>query len=301
MEACPSKDKSSAKAKVYVLRIIAIITKVITFLRVTTFLKYTTTLYIIINRLYQKMLDFLSTINYFTKKEEILQIYRINKYNRYRRLSMISFSKKEQIIILLSVVLIVAGLGYKLLMKDNNNLENDISSTDELAFEPASDDIDNTEGIEDGALENSLIMVHVSGQVYTPGIIELVRGDRVIDAVNMAGGLTDDADLDRINLAKKVEDEEKIYIPKKGEELNDAQVDDLGYNSTDSESNNEKININKCSKEELESLPGIGNVIASRIIEYRSANLFKTIDDLRNVSGIGDKKFEGIKELITVK
>jgi len=145
--------------------------------------------------------------------------------------------------------------------------------------------------------DNGIIMVHISGQVHNPGLVELPYGSRVIDAVNLAGGLKKDADLDKMNLAKKLTDEEKIYIPKIGEE--EIPIGDFidGQNND----SNSKININICSKEELMSLPGIGEVLAGRILEYREQNPFKTIDDIKNVSGIGEKKFESIKELITTR
>ena len=146
--------------------------------------------------------------------------------------------------------------------------------------------------------ENQDIMVHISGEVYKPGIIELSLGSRVIDAVNLAGGLKKDADLDKINLAKKLVDEEKIYIPKIGDENIPVEASKID-NFTDI--GDGKININTCTKEELISLPGIGEVLAGRILEYREGNQFNTIDDIKNVSGIGDKKFESIRELITVK
>lgn len=209
---------------------------------------------------------------------------------------MISFSKKEQVVIVLSVLLIIFSLSYKLLIRDNGIVEKRVEYDNEVDTSEINQ-IDSDNNI----LEESLIFVHISGQVYSPGIIELVNGDRVVDAVNLAGGLTKDADIDRINLAKKVEDEEKIYIPKKGEETDIIEGNELSYSSSSSLNNSGKININKCTINELESLPGIGSVIAGRIIDYRSSTPFMSIEDLKNVSGIGDKKFEGIKELITVK
>ncbi|MBU5256763.1 helix-hairpin-helix domain-containing protein [Tissierella praeacuta] len=203
---------------------------------------------------------------------------------------MDSFTKKEQIGILLIVFIIIITLGFKFFMKDIIKPKDDImeiisfGETINLEEDRVSDN------------ENKIIMVHISGQVYNPGIVELEIGDRVIDAVKLAGGLKKDADIDKINLAKKLEDEEKVHIPKIGEELTSDII-----HSNDFKEKSLKTNINTCAKEELVSLPGIGDVIADRIIEYRKGNTFKSIEDIKNVSGIGDKKFEGIKELITVK
>ncbi len=203
---------------------------------------------------------------------------------------MDSFTKREQIVILLIVFIIIITLGFKFFMKDIIKPKDDIMEITSFG------DTINLEEDRVSDNENKIIMVHISGQVYNPGIVELEIGDRVIDAVKLAGGLKKDADIDKINLAKKLEDEEKVHIPKIGEELTSDII-----HSNDFKEKSLKTNINTCAKEELVSLPGIGDVIADRIIEYRKGNTFKSIEDIKNVSGIGDKKFEGIKELITVK
>ncbi|MBC8588823.1 helix-hairpin-helix domain-containing protein [Paratissierella segnis] len=214
---------------------------------------------------------------------------------------MDSFTKKEQIAILVVVLFIISLLGFHFidgnLLKQNKNigLINDI--IDEGDIEDPGEIEEETEKEED----NQIIMVHISGEVYNPGLIKLFSGDRVVDAVELAGGLKKEADLDRINLAKKLEDEEKIYIPKIGEEINKSELIASTEMPSSNDNTSNKININTCSISELESLPGIGQVIAGRIVEYRKSDSFKTIDDLKNVSGIGDKKFEGLKDFITVK
>ena len=209
-----------------------------------------------------------------------------------------SFTKREQIVILFIVLIIILSISFKFFLKDLfKPVQSEVGLMSKI-------DVEANLGISEEDLtiadDNSLIMVHISGQVYNSGIIQLVMGDRVIDAVKLAGGLTKDADLDRINLAKKVVDEEKIYIPKIGEvEFNENTLISKLPNNNDS--NSGKININLCSSKELEELPGIGEVIANRIIEYRSSQPFRNIDELKNVSGIGDKKFEDIKDLVIVK
>lgn len=199
---------------------------------------------------------------------------------------MDSFTKKEQIAIFVIVLIVIISIGYKFFIQDF--LKDDEESFGLIGehLEESDDEI-MEEDIND---ENYDIMVHVSGEVYRPGLVTLSNGDRVIDAVNLSGGLKNQADLDRINLAKKVQDEEKIYIPRIGEES--TQIGDT------SESAVSKININTCTKSDLETLPGIGAITADKIIEYRESNSFKQIEDIMNVSGIGEKKFESIKELI---
>lgn len=205
-----------------------------------------------------------------------------------------SFTKREQIVILLIVFTIIITLGFKFFLKDI------IDSRDNTMEVINIDKTIDSEGMESliADVEDNIIMVHISGQVYNPGIVELELGNRLIDAVKLAGGLKKDADIDRINLAKKLVDEEKIYIPKIGEEV--AEEIDISVKTGSSGKESGKININSCSKEDLIALPGIGDTIASRIIEYRTKNPFKSIEDIKNVSGIGEKKFMDIKELITI-
>lgn len=209
---------------------------------------------------------------------------------------MDSFTKREQIGILVIVLVIVVSLGFKFFARDIIKLEDNMEVINENQLE-ASEDIEDTSIIEE---EDTIIMVHISGQVYKPGLVELEAGQRLTDAVELAGGLRKDADIDRINLAKKLVDEEKIYIPKIGEEPSE-EISTIGVNDLNIEDTSGKININTCTKEALISLPGIGEVTASKIIEYRESTPFKNIEDIKSVSGIGEKKFQAIKELIIVK
>lgn len=205
-----------------------------------------------------------------------------------------SFTKKEQIAILIIVLFIIFAMGIKFILDDLKTPTpmNSLAQTDLIEEDTKSEEE------EDFEEDNSLIMVYISGQVYSPGVYELVTGDRVKDVVELAGGLTKEADLNSINLAKKISDEEKIHIPKQGEE--NIYIGQMAESTMSQTSNSSKININVCSNSELESLPGIGSVIADRIIEYRKSTPFNKIEELKNVSGIGDKKFESIKDLITV-
>lgn len=145
------------------------------------------------------------------------------------------------------------------------------------------------------------IIVHIEGEVVNPGVYRLDRDARVFDAVDIAGGLSKNADRKRINLAKKIVDEEYIYIAHKDE--GDLEIDyrDNLFTSTSAIENTNLININRANIIELKELPGIGDVLANRIIEYREEKGgFKSIEDLKNVSGIGDKKFEDIKDKVSL-
>lgn len=126
---------------------------------------------------------------------------------------------------------------------------------------------------------------------------------RIADAIEMAGGITEEADTNKVNLAYKLEDGEKIYIPSIYDKEEQAIISsDAGQGVSETDNiNKNKININKASEEELKSLPGIGEATALNIIEYRKNNgKFKSIEDLKNVQGIGNSKFENIKDKISV-
>lgn len=138
------------------------------------------------------------------------------------------------------------------------------------------------------------INVYVSGAVKKPDVYTLPLNSIVKDAITAAGGATGDADLDRINLAADLADQMQVYVPHKGEAAPPPPGSAPGAAT-------EKININTASVEELDKLPGIGPAIAKAIIDYRSKNgLFKKIEDINAVKGIGDALFEKIKDQITV-
>lgn len=136
------------------------------------------------------------------------------------------------------------------------------------------------------------ISVYVSGQVKNISVVELEDDGnlRFVDAVNAAGGLTDFADSDAVNLAAPLTDGQHVHIPTKDIFLLPQSI-----------SNSDLVNINTADAEKLATLKGIGPALAQRIIDYREQNgAFKTIDEIKNVRGIGDKKFAAFKDKITV-
>ena len=146
-------------------------------------------------------------------------------------------------------------------------------------------------------VEQDLITVDVKGAVKSPGIYDLPVGSRVNDAVQKAGGLTDQADSKSLNLAQKVSDEALVYVPTKGEEASQQS----GSGATSSTSKEKKVNLNKASLEELKQVKGLGGKRAQDIIDYREANgKFKSVDELKKVSGIGAKTIEKLKDYVTV-
>ena len=150
--------------------------------------------------------------------------------------------------------------------------------------------------------ENSAeLVVDVKGAVKSPGVYVLMRDDRVIDAITFAGGYTEDADSTYINHAQKLTDEMVIYVPKIGEEIDLEQQTFVNPSATENQTTNGKVNLNTASETELSTLPGIGPAKAKAILEYRQQNgRFKSLDDLKNVSGIGEKTYEKLKQYIEI-
>ena len=145
--------------------------------------------------------------------------------------------------------------------------------------------------------DKNTIVVYICGEVKENKVITLKENSRICDAIEAVGGLTDNADLTNINLAYILDDGEKIYIPKKGEETENYSIS--SYNNL---SNSNKININKATQTELETIPGIGPSTALKIINYRNENgNFSKLEDIKNISGIGNSKFENIKDYICLK
>ncbi len=211
---------------------------------------------------------------------------------------------------------------------------NDVVFADELGnvnnFEEHSNKIS---GELNANLEENKMFVHVLGAVNNPGVVQVRKGARVYEIIDLAGGITSEADLEWINLAEELEDEERVIIPykifdKDGNAIsiksqiydkiyNEKREEDsnisskylkgLGYELLDSSENesisnsNSLININSADAKTLETLDGIGSSTANKIIKYRQeVGKFNTIEELKNVKGIGDSKFNAIKNKITV-
>lgn len=149
------------------------------------------------------------------------------------------------------------------------------------------------------------IVIDVKGAVKKPGVYDMQSGDRVHHVIQKAGGVLDGADQNQLNLALLLQDGMVIYVPKKGEEGAASGAAPEGQSNVESTEQNgsaKTVNINTATSEELQTLPGIGPSRAETIIAYREENGgFKTIEDMMNVSGIGEKSFEKLKPSITVK
>lgn len=147
--------------------------------------------------------------------------------------------------------------------------------------------------------EITKIFVHVAGAVKNPSVIEVAEGTRVFEAIEKAGGVLAEADTKSLNLATKLIDGEKIYVPLLGEAL-DLQMESNPLNGQ-GKTTNDLVNINLANSTELQTLNGIGPSTAEKILSYRNENgKFEKIDDLKNVSGIGEKTFDKFKDKISI-
>lgn len=218
------------------------------------------------------------------------------------------FNKKNKILLIVIVAIVAISSYYFIFDRKEewlNNQERNLEIKEEIKTNDQIENNSNEQQLE----KNENIIVHVSGAVNKEGIVELKNNSRIIDAIDKAGGLKDEADITNINLAYIIEDGMKIHIPSKEEKESTIIVEsniDSGTveQSNEIKSNNNKklkININTATKTDLETLPGIGESTALKIIEYRKKKgKFKLIEDIKQVNGIGENKFNKIKELITV-
>lgn len=235
-------------------------------------------------------------------------------------------TKNTNKIIIVVIVVVLALIGYYIYYKNSkiyNEFEESSQIEELIPYEEEKQEVDENSGDSedenkyeslevDGENMEEMLMVHITGEVKNWGVIELPQGSRIIDAVDRAGGFTDNANVEAVNLAYVLSDGIKVYIPSKNEEeIGEFTTEE--YITVDSgdnvitggknmeENKKEMVNINKATQTELETLPGIGPSTALKIISYRNENGdFSSVEDIKNVSGIGDSKFETIRDLICV-
>jgi len=216
------------------------------------------------------------------------------------------FKKYAYVILAVVCVLALGGLFYV-----TNNRPSGVMDAGQPLIQPQEvlaetpEDTPSPEPTPEPTPEPAMIVVHVIGAVYSPGIIELPQGSRVHHALSLAGGHTNDADLSLINLAAEVHDAMQIRIPAYGEEP--FVIDEglaTGTPQTGSGSPitaDGRVNINLASLAELQTLPGIGATIAQNIIDYREAvGGFGSVDELINVNRIGSITLENIRDMVTI-
>lgn len=200
---------------------------------------------------------------------------------------------KKVYIFLIIIVLVICSLIVFIMYKYSNE------NTEEIVFDESLF-LENEVVVEE---EKAKIKIHITGEVKEEGIVELEEGARIDDAIKMAGNITNNADLSKVNLAYELSDGQKVYIPSKNEEIEEYVSLDAGESVLEeSEVIGGKININTADISALQTINGVGESLAEKIISYRETNgKFKSIEELKNVSGIGDKKYEDIKEKVVVK
>ncbi len=216
---------------------------------------------------------------------------------------MDTIAKKKVIMIVAAVIIAILGYFF-FIQSETKPVENDpfFAETEQEDSEDVQDKVEEPE-------PPAIMKVDVKGAVGTPGVFIAQPGDRVIDMIAAAGDFTKEADLDKVNLAQLVEDQMVIYVPRVGEE--DVELPNIVPSSSGSAvnmtgnsdaSNGQQVNLNTATQAELETLSGIGPSKAIAIIEYRdTTGKFQQIEDLKNISGIGDKTFEKLRDSVTVK
>ncbi len=208
---------------------------------------------------------------------------------------MFNLSRQEKIVFLIIISALLITFSWKLYSKEKES----------ITIVPTADMGESDIREEKELIDKKICIVHISGAVNQPGVYQLTEGERIIDAVKMAGGEMEKANVDAVNLAAHLYDGQKIVIPfiseNKGDEVNQNALANEEVRQHDYSLNSSLLNLNAVTSNQLETLPGIGPALAERILAYRKNHgLFRNIEDIMNVSGIGEKRFESIKEYITV-
>ena len=211
---------------------------------------------------------------------------------------MFKLTSKEQKLVFLLGGLLVLGIILRFTLPEESKAARIDRGAGEASVEYSSDKSGNDNvQVEE---EKSSIMVHVTGKVMSPGVYQLDEGARMIDALDVAGGSREDADLERVNLAQPLIDGQQVFIPAVPPEGEKPQFAST-VNEQGPSLQEQQVNINMAGQSELETLPGIGSVKAQSIIRHREENgPFQQVEDLLQVSGIGEKTLENISEKITV-
>ncbi|MBX4163754.1 MULTISPECIES: helix-hairpin-helix domain-containing protein [Priestia] len=210
-----------------------------------------------------------------------------------------TFSKKQWLI---GCICLAVGLAFYIYRTGGEKPESSLQTSDIIKAESSATKKEGESSDQVISSQDSpFVMVDIKGAVQKPGVYQLPKDARVKDALAQAGGATKEADLRQLNLASKLQDEMAVYIPAAGEEIPPSSpVSSISSSGT---SNDQPlVNINTANTDELQTLNGIGPSKASAIVSYREENgLFQTVEDLGQVSGIGEKSLEKIKAQITVQ
>lgn len=221
---------------------------------------------------------------------------------------MFEIQNKKKLIIGVIIVVVILSISAIFIIKNKED-------TEEIIDFIKDNNIDNNDSYKendnkDNEIEENVIIVHISGEVKQEGVIKLEKGARIIDAITAAGGTSEEADLSKVNLAYILEDAQKIYIPnineKEEEVVGEGSSREIVISGSGGESSQKEgknyINLNTANLTELQKIPGVGEATATKIIEYRKANgKFNSIEEIKNIEGIGENKFNKLKNNIYVK
>lgn len=203
-------------------------------------------------------------------------------------------NKKQKIIIAVVAIIAIIFIGYCIINKAGKLEYVDLET--EETYEEEENKIEETK-------KEEYIIVHITGAVEKQGIVEVKKDARISDVIKKAGGITEEADLTKINLAYAVKDGQKIYVPNINDKKDVEYITEKPGEAVieEEKGKKEKVNINTATQTELETISGIGPSTALKIINYRTENgKFKKIEDITNVPGIGEAKFKSIKDSITI-
>ena len=218
---------------------------------------------------------------------------------------------KNKKIIGLAIITIIIFIASIFLYKQNSSNAFKEEYMTEIFTEESNDNMEydssmkeNTDNSNENNLEKNKIVVEIKGEVARPDVYQLEEGSIIKDLIDMAGGVTEEADLSCINRAEELVNHELIIIGNINDETESSVVQNnstYSSNGNNSDKVSTLININTADLEQLKKITGIGDIKAQSIIDYREANGgFKSLEELKNVDGIGDKTFEKIKNEITL-